>query len=257
MRSLLAFTEYRFLSELQFKINTLLVIFGSFVAAVVQYFLWNSVGSSTGENMEGITNYAVLAILFHLLMPMLQTATLISSKVVKGDIITWLIRPFDLLVISFFTQLGKTIFIFILQVIPLLLSYILIFQLDLENLVSSLPIFILSALLSFFIAFQFGYIIGVLSMFLINVRGIMTLLNGLMVILGGSVVPIAIYPEWLQVITTYMPFYYIMYLPLSLLTLEQPIRHPILAQLFWIVILSIIMVSVTRKVTKNMGINGG
>lgn len=257
MKSLLAYTEYRFLSDLQYKINTLLVIFGSLVAAVVQYYLWKSVGESTGENVGDLTNYAVLAILFHLLIPTIQTATLISSKVVKGEIVTWLIRPYSLLGITFFTQIGKTIFIFILQVIPLLISYTLIFQLNLEDIVSRIPLFSISAFLSFLIAFQFGYIIGILSMFLVNVKGILTLINGLMVILGGSVVPIAIYPEWLQIITSYTPFYYVMYLPLSLLTLDQPISHPLLAQLFWIFILAVIMLSATKSVTKNMDINGG
>lgn len=252
-----AYIKYQFLKETQFKINIIFVLFGSFIASVIQYYLWNSIEINSKTDTSNYMIYAIVVIVINLFLPITQVAITISNMIVKGQLVIWLLRPHYLIETVFYQTIGKSIFLFIFQCIPLLISFIYIFRINLNvGFVSGIK-FLLAFILGYIMAFLIGYIIGLLSVYFISINGFVALINGCMIIFGGSIIPIAIYPIWLQVLTTYTPFYYIIYYPLSIITIGETSSTPILIQILWIVILVFVTLVVSKKIFSKANMSGG
>lgn len=252
-----SYTKYQFLKESNFKINIVFILFGSLVAAAIQYYLWTSIDNNTSVYTDNYMVYAMIAILINLLLPMNQVARLISSKIIKGDIVIWMLRPNHLIETAFFLIIGKSLFTAIFQCIPLILCFIFIFRIEINlSLITTIQ-FLGAFSLGYIISFLIGFIISLISVYFVSINGFIAFLNGCMVIFGGAIIPISIYPEWLQNVAILTPFYYVLFYPLSLLTLNEVTWVPIIIQLFWIIILFLIILFTTKKVFEKANISGG
>lgn len=252
-----AYTKYQFLRETQFKMNILFVLFGAFIASIIQYYLWTSVEMNSATDTTNYMVYAIIVIVINLFLPITQVALTISNMIVKGQIVIWLLRPSYLIEIIFFKILGKSIFLFIFQCIPLLISFKYVFNISINADAKNWVMFIIAFIFGYIIAFLIGYIVGILSVYLISINGFIALISGCMVIFGGAIIPIVIYPEWLQTLAAYTPFYYVIYYPLSLITVEDKIFTPMIVQILWIVLLGTVTLIASKKIFEKSNMSGG
>lgn len=99
--------------------------------------------------------------------------------------------------------------------------------------------------------------IGLVAFLTNRVGGFVSLYNGLMIIFGGAVLPVTIYPEVLQTIVSYTPFYAILYIPLSGVTRSGVSPLMILTQVMWILILIPITKYMFNTYLEKISIAGG
>ena len=99
-----------------------------------------------------------------------------------------------------------------------------------------LPLFLLSLALSWTIFFSLHYCLGLLAFWTNQAAAFETLIYSLYIVLGGSIAPLALFPELLQEAVRYTPFPYIISLPVEILLQPPAAADPLAglaAQLFW------------------------
>ncbi|MGX7112854.1 ABC transporter permease [Gemella cuniculi] len=262
MNRFFAYTLYQYKNLLQYKFNTMMQIIASLSMVLIQYSIWIYVEKYNSTNIDEIITYVLLAIILQIVLPIKITTNFVSEKILKGNIINYLNRPNGLLVITFFTTLGNFLYRLKFQVLPILVIYILLFYNLIFKIISfeRFMLFILVYFLSYIIAFLLGYIVALLSTVFIRINGISELVNALLIIFGGGLLPLDLYPKLLLKISQVTPFYSTMYAPISIIVRDNDYRKILFIlgmQIFWLITLWIISKKLSQHVFKKFDIMGG
>ncbi len=115
--------------------------------------------------------------------------------------------------------------------------------------------------LSAFIQFTIAYCFGLLTFWFLEIQSFIILSLAVETILGGQVFPLDLLPAWLHEISSYLPYYYMMYFPAALLTgrITDPTAaiHGLGMQLFWAVALfAICRLLWTRGLRRHTAVGG-
>jgi ABC-2 type transport system permease protein len=78
-------------------------------------------------------------------------------------------------------------------------------------------------------------------------------------IIGGMMVPLEIFPEWLQHIARILPFQSIIYLPASFFVgaHTEPLATMLIDQGLWLLFFTLILMGIYRLGVKRLNVNGG
>ena len=262
MNRFFAYTLYQYKSLLQYKFNTVMQIIASLSMVLIQYSIWIYVEKYNSKNIDEIITYVLFAIILQIVLPIKITTNFVSEKILKGTIINYLNKPNRLIVITFFTTLGNFLYKLKFQVLPILVIYILLFYnlifrtISLERFV----LFIFVYILSYIVAFLLGYIIALLSTVFIRINGVSELVNALLIIFGGGLLPLDLYPKLLLKISEVTPFYAVMYAPISIIVHDNDLGKVLFilgVQIFWLIILLIISKRLSQYVFNKFDIMGG
>ncbi len=233
-------------------------IFIMVILYVYSYF-WRAVYTTTP-----VQGYTIIQMLWYLVFtealvvsprPIVET---ITNEVQNGEIVVHLIRPYNYILHHYAFYMSGTLLKFPFYiaggalVVTLTTGTITIIPAGI------LPL-IISALLSFTLSYVILATIGLLAFWTEDARPIEYITSKLVFILGGMLVPIDIFPQWIQNISQYLPFIGIAYLPAKLALNYTHIlaAKTMLLQIFWIGIITIILFFVYKKGVKKVVINGG
>lgn len=254
MNRFFAYTLYQYKSLLQYKFNTIMQIIASLSMVLIQYSIWLYVEKYNSKNIDEIITYVLFAIILQIVLPIKITTNFVSEKILKGTIINYLNKPNRLIVITFFTTLGNFLYKLKFQVLPILVIYILLFY-NLIFRTISLKRFVL-----FIFVYILSYIIALLSTVFIRINGASELVNALLIIFGGGLLPLDLYPKLLLRISEVTPFYAVMYAPISIIVHDNDLGKVLFilgVQMFWLIILLIISKRLSQYVFNKFDIMGG
>ena len=254
MNRFFAYTLYQYKSLLQYKFNTIMQIIASLSMVLIQYSIWIYVEKYNSKNIDEIITYVLFAIILQIVLPIKITTNFVSEKILKGTIINYLNKPNRLIVITFFTTLGNFLYKLKFQVLPILVIYILLFY-NLIFRTISLKRFVL-----FIFVYILSYIIALLSTVFIRINGASELVNALLIIFGGGLLPLDLYPKLLLRISEVTPFYAVMYAPISIIVHDNDLGKVLFilgVQMFWLIILLIISKRLSQYVFNKFDIMGG
>ncbi|MBU0279067.1 MULTISPECIES: hypothetical protein [unclassified Gemella] len=262
MNRFFGYSLYQYKTLRQYKFNTIMQIIASLTMILIQYSVWTYVKKYNSIDVDEIITYVLLAIILQILLPIKSATNFVSEKILKGNIINYLNRPDGLIIIIFFIVFGNFFYKLKFQVLPILVIYVVFFYNIIFKIFSfeRLILFLLMYLLSYLIAFLLGYIIALLSTVFIKINGISELVNALLIVFGGGLLPIDLYPKLLLKISEFTPFYSIMYTPVSMIVYDNnysKILFMFIMQIFWIIILWIIYKKLSYYVFKKLDIMGG
>lgn len=256
--SRLTLVKTQFRRQTYYRFNTLMTIAGALMAATVQFFVWKSVSLWGHSDVEHISQYAIFATSYALLIPTAPVARRISQSVMKGTVAYDMIRPISLFNLSLFLQIGHFLFTLLTVSIPLSISYHFLFGVKFPFTLSINSLSILCAsFFGLFIAFEIGYSIGLLSLITTRTGGFLSMFDGLMIFLGGAYLPLNIYPSFLKDLTSLTPFASIQYFPLQGLSNGSVPSWQLITQLFWLAILICITNIQESKLRQRLKIAGG
>ena len=124
---------------------------------------------------------------------------------------------------------------------------------------SGLFLALLSLCFSWILSLIIGHIIGLLSPYLISINGTKSLVSGLILLLGGGVLPIDIYPAPLKLIVLKLPFVALQYFPSAILSGSQLFSYTtaLLIQFCWILFFLLVLFIVQKRVYSKLEIMGG
>ena len=180
------------------------------------------------------------------------------NEVKSGNVEVFMNKPINYLLFSFYKVIGQGLYSFIF--ISILGSLIMGFTVGIPNLDLSIfiPTFIITFLLGQILALIIYGIIGVLAFFIQDNRPIHWIVDKFVMILGGSYLPVSMFPNFMKVIAYISPFGAINFATSTVYTSwnnEFIIR--IILQIVWIIILGILLAFIFNKAKKKINVNGG
>jgi ABC-2 type transport system permease protein len=225
------------------------------------YQLWKVTFSTAGtESINGMTLYStmwylMMAETIELSRP--QIARTISDNVKDGSIAYILNKPYNFLLYQFSNSMGETIFRALMNA---LFGGFIVWWL-----VGPPPeplgwVFALFAVFGTWIMnFCITCLIGLSAFLVEEVTPFMWIYQKFVFILGGFLIPLDFYPNWLQGIAKALPFAYMIYGPSKLFVSPSVglFINIISMQLVWIVVLGLILVIAYRRGVTYLTVNGG
>ena len=227
----------------------------------IYFQLWNVTFNAAGtDSINGLTLYStmwylMMAETIELSRPAL--ARTISDNVKDGSIAYLLNKPYSFLLYQFSNSMGETVF---RALINALFGSLLVWWL-----VGPPPALIgwafafVTILGTWILNFCITCLIGLSAFLVEDVAPFVWIYQKLIFILGGFLIPLDFYPDWLQAIAKALPFSAMIYGPSKLFI--QPtwelLGEVILLQAVWIIALGLALVVSYRRGVSYLTVNGG
>lgn len=143
-----------------------------------------------------------------------------DREVRSGDIAYRLARPLPYPLYQFGAQLGERLLRFTLNlIVGCLVALIVVgpIQLTVLNIVAA----IVTALIAFIADWCWSFTISLTSFWIEDTFGLHLLYRRAQMILGGMLIPLEAYPDWLERIARAVPFHYLVYQPARLFVAQD------------------------------------
>ncbi len=187
-----------------------------------------------------------------------DVGTLISEDVRKGEIAYSLLRPISYPMQQFAGFWGRSAPSLILgTTLSVIVAFLLVggFELHLKALFFGSILLILGLTLHFLISLS----IGLLAFWTEDVSAFRWIYQKLYIMLGGMILPPAIFPERLQWIVERLPFAHLFYSASEVIVLFDYTRmmQHLCVQVGWVILLSIVSYFLYQKGVRRVAQNGG
>ncbi|SDN51785.1 ABC transporter permease [Acetanaerobacterium elongatum] len=138
----------------------------------------------------------------------------ISERILSGELAMDMLRPMDLFTYELGLSIGLRITALFTELLPGLLVYSLIYFPSFMSLPSVLK-FICTVLMAFVLMYMINFLAGLFAFILKSNAAVTGIKTMLMMLLGGSYIPLEFYPQLAVQILAFLPFEYIFYWPIQ------------------------------------------
>ena len=250
-------------STISFRFNYIVGFIFSLSYIVLQIYIWkalysncNSYANYTMNLSEMITYYIFASIIQQLTNCNIMYS--INNMILNGSISLQLLMPTSFIYRQFLESASKNIISTMYNAIPPAIIAFFLFRTNVIFTASSFFLFILSTILAAIIGYYIGFIMGLTAIWLRNAFFLRNCSSVMFGLFSGFVLPMWIFPKWLNYISCILPFRYIIYEPLTiLLGKNSHVGHVILSQIFWIIILSFISSVLWKTGKQKLYLQGG
>ncbi len=187
----------------------------------------------------------------------------ITNPIVNGNVSYQLIKPLNLYDYWLKQVLSKSITKTIVRSIPLILITSLLpagFGLGLPVSLPAFLLFLLSAMLGCILIATIKMLAYLMVLYTLDSKGVFALALSIFGFLGGSVIPIPLFPESIQNILNFLPFRYVSDLPYRIYIGNVDLTTSLWqigVQILWIVGLYVIGKILLNRKSKKLVVQGG
>ncbi|MFH1183101.1 MAG: ABC-2 family transporter protein [Candidatus Moraniibacteriota bacterium] len=253
MKKYLLIVKNNFQSNLVYRFGTYAIFVGETLVFVFFFYLWSSIYSS-GQNIgsyslkEMISYYLILNFLF-LTTKNNGVSWTVGDEIRYGELSNNLLKPFSYFGYTLSWAIGRLFYSFsVYSIIYILLFIILRNYINFPEEVFTVFMFFLLAMLGFFINFLITYIIGLTAFWLGMIMGLSFAAMSTIAFLEGGFVPLDLLPDFVNKINNFLPFKYVVFIPISLFTNRISFSWELVAvPVFWIIFLYILAKAVYNK----------
>ena len=232
-------------------------ITGSF-SPLLMIFIWSSFYQS-GRSVGGFSYPELLSYYLATIIISIWGSAVhenVKEDIVNGELSNFIIKPYNYFLFRLAWELGWYVVKFILFIVPISLFIALTHQpITLHFTYWFIPAFILSYLLGFFLSFA----VGLSAFFVTYIAGIRNTYNMLTELITGKLFPLSFFPPLTVSVLSFLPFFYLYYFPVQLLTGSlalTKIIEGLLIQLVWTLLLGIFFQSLWNKGIKKFSAVG-
>jgi ABC-2 type transport system permease protein len=250
--------------ELAYRFEFFSAIFGTLLTTVLLYFLWKAIYESAVSmalSYQSLITYVVLGQAFSFARPGQRRVIIrISTNIRSGDVGLDLIRPTDYQLLHFSDTLAAYITETLLVSLPSYALALLVFRIDAPASWEAAAGFVASLAGAFLLVFSLDFFIGLMTFWTVSVWGLTYAKMAVVDVLAGTIVPLSLFPAWLERVAMALPFRGIAYVPLSIYT--GAIRGPdiwmnIMVQLAWGVALVLLTRLIWLRARRRLVVQGG
>lgn len=194
----------------------------------------------------------------------------LAELVQNGTIAVALSRPVSLQGTILAGALGEGLFRFCFFTLPIGVVIFLLFPVALPATLLHGAAFVVSCVLSLIVLTHVNFLVGMCAFPLKNIDGVMRAKHYLIEILSGLLLPISLFPGWLQTLSAWLPFQAISFVPSSIwlgtprggirwlgATPGELIARGLAVQAAWVIALALASAFVWRRATKRLTVQGG
>jgi ABC-2 type transport system permease protein len=234
----------------------------SILRLLIIYYFWQAVYSNRSAiqdiDLETMITYIVVAMLLQGFVG--GVGQDLAENIKNGNVAIELMRPYDLIYKMFAVDLGSKLMHLIRATIPMMLIAFFFMDISTPGSLQAWLLFIISAGLGLWIGTFFDFLVGVLAFWTVNIWGVRVLKESLVTLFSGALVPISLFPDWLRVLTEFLPFQAMVYLPVSIYSGMITGTEAYLAvglQLFWLISFYVLVRVIWAQAVKQITIFGG
>lgn len=236
---------------------------GFFIFIMFIYLmLWKNIYSQKGNLVGSLTLNQMIWYLIVTELVTLSRTNLhlqINDDVKSGNIAYLLNKPYNYIVYCFSYFIGEIgIKLIINGVIGIAIGFIFVGGLQNFNVVQ-IPFIIMSLLAGCCLNFFIYITLALTAFWFEDNNAFFWIYSKLIFTLGGMLMPIEMFPHWLQNAARYMPFVYVTYVP-GKLTADFSLTNfynQFSIQILYLVIFMALAMVLYRKGVKNLNVNGG
>lgn len=200
--------------------------------------------TSGGKVIDGWTFPMLASYYLYIMIATVLTMSHIEDEVAnldikEGGISPYLLKPFSYYWLKLFLELPYRVIQGGFGIITMVV--IAFFARDLLVITTSVQTFLLALVmlvLAYIVSFTFKMLMSLIAFWMTETRGIFEVMEVLILIAGGTLMPIAFFPDYLQTIINATPMAYVIYYPVialqGQLTIMESLRI-IGIQLLWII----------------------
>ncbi|MBC7320606.1 ABC-2 family transporter protein [bacterium] len=265
MKGYLSILKVRFLMLLQYRVPAIAGIFTQFFFGFVRIMVFQAFYSSVINTQpislaQTVTYIWITQALFRLLP--WEGDSEVQEIIKSGNLAYELVRPLDLYNLWLFRAIAQRLAPTLLRSIPLILIASLLpsrYSLELPSLIALLS-FIPTLALAFVLSATITVLMNIFTLWTISGDGINRTIPAIVLLFSGSLIPIPLFPSWMQPILKYMPFPGLLDTPVRFYTGNLSINelsNYITIQIFWISVLIILGRILLKIKLKSIIVQGG
>ncbi|MBP3326757.1 MAG: ABC-2 family transporter protein [Coprococcus sp.] len=265
LRKYFSLTRAGIIESLQFRLATVVMIFGNLLYLIVVYFLWKAIFASSGTDMvNGMTFsdtliYLVLATALFNFMEM-YTVWEIGRNIQSGKIVLDLLKPMEYRRYLFWSYSGTFVTQFFFTFLPTFIVVAIVTH-GAITFGFNLVFFVISVIMAVAINYSIDFLVGTICLYTESIWGINIMKQVIVLLLSGATIPIAFFPEPLKTIVYYLPFQSIYNAPLTLLLDGNSKPDTTLitlgTQLIWCVVMLVLSKLFWKISLRQITVNGG
>jgi ABC-2 type transport system permease protein len=249
-------TTYRLATVSGVFVNT---VFGYLRASILIFVATTAGGSVRGLTGQELVTFAFVSQGFLMTVGAFGEAAL-AGRIRSGDVVIDLYRPTDLQLWWLADWLGRSAFQVIARGVPPVLLGAIAFDLRWPDPLWHWLPFIVSIVLATTVGFALRFCSNLSAFWLLDNRGVEQMVTMLVAFFAGVILPITLFPDWLQTIAGFLPFASMIQLPTEIyLGLHDgtEIAFVLAQQLFWAVALLLAGRALLAAATRRVVIQGG
>jgi ABC-2 type transport system permease protein len=207
--------------------------------------------------LHAIITYSTVALLMGLVMDIDQTRIL-HDNLHSGTIATDFMKPIIVPLYFFSDGTGEVLFHAIL-IVPSLLFSLLIVQIDVPGPLV-LAAFALSCFLGYMVGFCINFILNCIAFWTLEIHAARLIVTWVTDLFGGEIIPLVIFPAFLQKVAFALPFAAMFSTPLLIYIGHiKPAGYAAALglQVFWLVVLGFAATIIWRAGAKRVIVQGG
>lgn len=226
----------------------------SLLGPLTFFLYWRGAHFSHASNtwsLSNITSYYVLFAIVSTIIMCYPEYEISRIDIREGNLVSYLLRPFAYFGLRLFNILAHRAFEASMTFTLLILLIVFFGKFfSVVNTGGFIFLSIVISILGFFLTFVYKLLLGITTFWIIDNSGLFSVSEMLIFIFSGYIVPISLFPDYLQHIAYVLPFAYMVYFPViafqgHLSTVQ--FLQIIVIQLSWIVFLYVICQMVWKK----------
>ncbi len=250
-------------NTLAYKADFLMTLVSRFAQAGLLIFIWTAIYHFTNtSSILGITLpimyvYFFLVYAFRSVINMSMPDTM-QQDILEGSVAAAYTRPIRYPLQAFMTSFSDDLLSMLVAMLPLLAIAYLLYGMP----ISMTTAFLIAAelLIGYAIVTLIGFMVGMLAVKITYIWGIMNASWSVIILLGGGVLPLTLFPGIVLHVLLLTPFPIMLYVPaatfLGIISVSE-IFSSIAVSLVWLVLLFIAAAIAWSRVRKNITSAGG
>lgn len=262
----LAFVRAAFLKMLAYRMRYFTGVISYMVYFTTHFFLWRAIYADRSPD-ETLGGFDQAAMITYIAVGWMGRSFYfnnvdreIAQWVQEGEIASALIRPVSFHGMMVASAFGESLFRLLFFTAPI--SAVLFFLFPIGGPASAVAAvsFVLSLLLSLLVLVHINLLVGLSSFHLKSIQGVIRAKHYLLELLSGLLLPISLFPGWLETLSRYLPFRALAYLPSSVYLGRlggAEMIEALLVQGVWVVLLAGLCVLCWRRAARRLTVQGG
>ena len=263
----LKYFKLRIIAFMQYRVAAISGLMTQFFWGLMLIFIYVALYSNVNIldviSLPQIIIFIWLQQAFYTLLAVRLNDDEIANLIKSGDVAYEIVRPYNLYFWWYIKMIAKRVSAGVLRFLPVLVLAFLLpepYGLSLPTSIPNFILFLVSLCLGIFLVTSINMLVYTIGFYTYNQAGISQIINSVIELLSGALIPVVLLPKFLQDATYYLPFRLMTDLPYRLYSNNIGISEGILSiglQMFWILILIMLGNLIVKKALKKVFVQGG
>jgi ABC-2 type transport system permease protein len=252
-----------FLEKLVYRFDLAMGLFGTLITILVFRHLWISLYGEhemyAGATLNQTLTYTALSIIATRIYPN-RLIRVVAGQMRTGDIIFDITRPMHYGNLLLYQTVGQAIATVVTTSLPMFALVGVTLRVRLPSSALVWASFLISWSLGFCVSFLIDFITSLLGFWTTGMNGVFFAKNSLVSILSGAYIPLWIFPPVAGQMLSFLPFYGVNYVPMSILVGKIGLDRVLPAlgvQFAWVVLLAVTGRWFYTIAVKRLAVQGG